>query len=69
MERVTAEMMENKSTGDDDVSGDLVKVFREDGLSRVTQHINKLYETGEWPKNFSDVDSDCLKEEAKSYKM
>jgi len=47
VERVTTEMMDIKSTGDDDVPGDLVKLFREDGLSRVTQHIDKVYETGE----------------------
>ena len=71
VEIATAEMKDNKSTGgdDDDVPPDVFKLFREDGFSTVTQQINKIYENGEWPKNFSDVNSDCLKEEAKSYKM
>ena len=60
VESVTADMMDIKSTGNDGVPADLVKLFREDSLSRVTQHINKANETGEWPKNCNDVDSDYL---------
>ena len=47
----------------------VLKLFREDGLRTVTQQVNNTCETGEWPKNFSSVNSDCLKEESKSYKM
>jgi uncharacterized protein YozE (UPF0346 family) len=36
----------------------------------MTQVINNIYETGEWPKDLTDFKmNDCLKEEAKSYKM
>ena len=58
-----------KSTGDDDVPPDVFKLFREDGVSTVTQQVNNMCETGEWPKYFSRVNRDCLKEGAKSYKM
>jgi hypothetical protein len=40
--------------GYDDVPGDVLKL---------------LGETGEWPKDFIEVNSNCLKELAKSYKM
>ena len=40
------------------------------GLKIMTQVINNIYETGEWPKDLTDFKmNDCLKEEAKSYKM
>ena len=70
MERATAEMTDNKATGDDDVSGDLVKQFRVDGLSTVIQQINniRLYETGEWPKNFSEVTVIALKKKQRATK-
>jgi hypothetical protein len=49
------------------VSGDLLKLLG-DGLKILTKLINTMYETGEWSKDFTEV-SDCLKEEATSYKM
>ena len=63
-------MTDNKATGDDDVSGDLVKQFRVDGLSTVIQQINniRLYETGEWPKNFSEVTVIALKKKTQATK-
>ena len=62
VERATAEMKDNKATGDDDVHPDVFKVFREDRLSTVIQFINNIYGTGEWPKDFSDVTVIALKE-------
>jgi hypothetical protein len=46
-------MKGNKATGDKDVPPDVLKPFREKSLSTVTQQIKKIYETGEWPKNFT----------------
>jgi hypothetical protein len=43
VERVIAEIRGNKATGDGDVPGDLVKLFRKDSLSTVTQQINNIY--------------------------
>jgi hypothetical protein len=68
VERATAEMKDNKATGDDDVPGDLVKLFREDSLSTVTQQINNIYKTGEWPKNFTEVTVIVLKKKPKATK-
>jgi len=55
VKRATAEMKDNKATGDDDVPGNLVKLFKENSLSTMTQQISNVYKTGEWPKNFTKV--------------
>jgi hypothetical protein len=55
VERATAEMKDKRTTGDDVVPGDLLKLLREDDLRTVAQLINNIYETGEWPKDFSKV--------------
>ena len=43
------------ATVNDDVSGDLLKQQGEDGLKIVTQLINNIHETGEWPKDLTEV--------------
>jgi len=48
-------MRNKKATGDDDVPGDLLKLFREGGLKIMTKLINIFYETGEWHKDFTEV--------------
>jgi hypothetical protein len=42
--------MNKKATGDDDVPGDVLKLFGE-GLKIMMKLINAIYETGEWPKD------------------
>ena len=44
-----------KATGDDDVPGDVLRLSGSDGLQLMIQLINNIYETGEWPKNFTKV--------------
>ena len=48
-------MRVKKATGDDGVPGDVLKLLGRDGLRTVTHLINSVYETGERPKDFSDV--------------
>jgi hypothetical protein len=55
-------MRNKKVTGDDDVPGDVLKLLREGGLKIMTKLINKIYETGEWPKDFTEVTTIALKE-------
>ena len=50
-----------KATGDDDVPGDML--FGEGGLKILTILINTVYETGEWPKDFTEVTMIALKKE------
>ena len=52
--------MRNKATGDDDVPGDVLKLFGGGGL-KMTKLINTIYETGEWPKDFTEVTMIALK--------
>jgi len=53
---------------DDDVPGDILKLFEEDGLKLRTQLINNTHETGRWPQDFTDVTMIALRK-PKSYKM
>jgi hypothetical protein len=68
VERATAEMKDNRATGDDDVPGDLLKLLREDGLRTVTEQINNIYETGDWTKDFSEVTVIALKKKPRATK-
>jgi hypothetical protein len=61
--------MRNKKATRDDVPGDVLKLLGEGGLKIMTNLINTIHETGEWPKDFMEVNNDCLKEEATNYKM
>jgi hypothetical protein len=61
--------MRNKKATDDDVPGDVFKLMGEGGLKLMTKLINTIYETGKWPKDFTEVPMIALKEEATSYKM
>ena len=46
VEKAFKEMRNKKATGDDDVPGDVLKLFGEGGLKIVTKLINTIYETG-----------------------
>jgi len=62
-------MRNRKATGDDDVPGDVLKLLGEGGLKILTKLINTIYETGEWPKDFTEVTMIVLKKKDTSYKM
>ena len=53
VEKAIKEMRNKKATGDDDVPGDVLKIFGEGGLKITTKLINTIYESGEWPKDFT----------------
>jgi hypothetical protein len=40
----------------------------DDGLNLVTQLINNIYESGEWPKDFTEVTMVALKKKPKARK-
>ena len=54
-------MRNKKATGDDDIPGDVLKLLGEGGLKILTKLINTIYETGEWPKDFTEVTMIVLK--------
>jgi len=61
VEKVIKEKRNRKATGDDDVPGDVLKLLGEGGLKILTKLINTIYETGEWPKDFTEVTMIALK--------
>jgi hypothetical protein len=61
VEKAIKEMRDKKATGDDDVPGDVLKLFGEVGLRLMTQLINSMYVTGEWPRDFIEVTIIALK--------
>jgi hypothetical protein len=61
-------MRDKEATGDDDVPGDLLKFFGEDGLKLMTQLINSIYVTGEWPRDLIEVIMIALKNKPKAIK-
>jgi len=61
VEKAINEMRNKKATRDDDVPGDVFKLLGEGGLKIMTKLINTIYETGEWPKDFTDVTMIALK--------
>jgi len=55
VEKAIKEMRNRKATGNDDVPGDVLKLFGECDLKIMTKVINTTYEIGEWPKAFTEV--------------
>jgi hypothetical protein len=55
VEKSIKEMRNRKATGDDYVPGDVLRFLGESGLKILTKLINTIYETGEWPKDFTEV--------------
>jgi hypothetical protein len=66
VEKAIKEMRDKKATGDDDVPGDVLKVLGEDGLKLMTQLINCVYVTGQWPRDFIEVTMIALKKKPKA---
>ena len=50
VEKTIKEMGNRKTTGDDDIPGDVLKLLGEGGLKRLTKLSNTIYNTGEWPQ-------------------
>jgi hypothetical protein len=61
-------MRNKKATGNDDVLGDVLKLLREGGLKIMMKLINTIYETGEWPKDFTEVTMIALKKKPQTTK-
>ena len=68
MEKAIKEMWNKKATGDDDIPGDVLKLMGEGGLKIMRKLINTIYETGEWPKDFTEVTMFTLKKKPQATK-
>ena len=62
------ETRDKKATGEDYVAGDIPKLFWEDGLRIMMQQISSRYDTGEWPKDFTEVTMIVWKKKPKATK-
>jgi hypothetical protein len=68
VKKAIKEMRNKKATGDDNVRGDVLKLFGERGLKIMTKLINTIYETGEWLKDFTNVRMIALKKKPQATK-
>ena len=68
MEKAIKEMRNRKATGDDDIPGDVLKLLGEGGLKILTKLSNTIYNTGEWPQDFTEVTMIALKKKTKATK-
>ena len=68
VEKAIKEMRNKKVTGDDDVLGDVLRLFGEGGLKIMKKSINTIYETGDWPKDFTEVTVVALKKKPQATK-
>jgi len=68
VEKAIKEMGNRKATEDDDVPGDVLKLLGERCLKILTKVTSTLYETGEWPKDFTEVTMIALKKKTQATK-
>jgi hypothetical protein len=68
VEKAINEMRNKKATGDDDVPGEVLKLLGEGSLKALTKLMNTIYETGEWPKDFTEVTMIALKKKTQATK-
>jgi hypothetical protein len=68
MEKATKEMQNKEIIGYDDMPGHVFEVLGKRDLEIMTLLINSIYETGEWPKDFTKVTMIALKKKTKATK-
>ena len=68
VEKAIKEMRNRKATGDDDVTGHVLKLLGEGGLKILIKLIKTIYETEEWSKDFTDVTMTALKKKTQATK-
>jgi hypothetical protein len=69
VEKAIKEMRDKKATGDDDVPVEALRLLGDDGLNLLTRVISNIYESGEWPKDFTEVAMVALKKRPKAGKF
>jgi hypothetical protein len=69
VEKAIKEMRNRKATGDDDVPGEVLNLLGQGSLKILTKLINTIYETGEWPKDFTEDTMIALKKKTQAKKF
>ena len=62
------EVRNKEAKGDDDVPGDVLKLLGKGGLKIMKNLITTIYETVEWPKDFTEVTIISLKKKPQATK-
>ena len=68
VEKAIKDLRNRKATGDDDIPGDVFKLLGEGGLKILTKLSDTIYNTGEWPHDFTEVTMVALKKKTKATK-
>jgi len=68
VEKANKKMRNRKATRDDDIPGDVLKLLGEGGLNILSKLSNTIYNTGEWPQDFTEVTMIALKKKTKATK-
>ena len=68
MEKAIKEMRNRKATGDDDIPRDVLKLLGEGGLKIMIKLSSTIYNTEEWPQDFTEVTMIALKKKTKATK-
>ena len=61
-------MRNRKATGGDEVPGVVLNLLGEGGLKILIKLINTIYETGQWPKDFTEVTMIALQKKTQATK-
>ena len=68
MEKSIKEVTDKESIRDDDVPRDVLRLLGEDGLRILTQLVNNMHETGQWPSDFTESAVIALKKKPEATK-
>jgi len=68
VEKAIKKIRNKNATRDDDVPGNVLKLLGEGGLKIMKKLINNIYETGELPKDFTEVTMIALKKKPRATK-
>jgi hypothetical protein len=68
VEKSVKEMRDKKATRAVDVPAEALKLLGDDGVNLLAQLINNIYESGVWPKDFTEVTMVTLKKKPKARK-
>jgi len=68
VEKSTKEIRNRKATGNNYVLEDVLKLLGEGSLKILKKLINTIHETGEWPKDFTEVTTIALKKKTQATK-
>jgi len=68
VDKAIKEMRNRKATGGDEVPGVVLNLLGEGGLKILIKLINTIYETGQWPKDFTEVTMIALQKKTQATK-